>query len=91
MCDCGKADGWSGSFYLPNKNSIWSESSGIVDYGREIKNTCTWTESGDCYGYDTDCGDTFALNEGTPSNNGMKFCCYCGKPLEEKLYEEEAG
>jgi len=50
---------------------------------------CTWTESNDGGHYETNCGDMFVLNVGTPSENGMRFCCYCGRPLEEKLYAEE--
>lgn len=29
----------------------------------------------------TDCGESFDITEGTPTENHMRFCCYCGKPL----------
>lgn len=44
--------------------------------------TCTW--HGDAVGSDyweTDCRNSFILNDGTPADNGMKFCCYCGRQL----------
>jgi hypothetical protein len=31
----------------------------------------------------------FSLNEGTPKDNHMKYCCYCGKPLVEVPFEAE--
>jgi hypothetical protein len=56
------------------------------------RKVCRWSqqdhESGDCW--ETDCGGTFGIDEGTPSENGMKFCCYCGAPLaEEKFVPDE--
>lgn len=45
---------------------------------------CTWTETDPdfCY-WATDCSGAFSVTEGKPSENNMKFCCYCGKPLKE--------
>jgi hypothetical protein len=49
--------------------------------------TCVWTE--DCDGYwGTACGHESGC-DGLPSGYDMRFCCYCGKPLEEKPYEDE--
>lgn len=31
----------------------------------------------------TACGNDFTINEGTPKDNEMKFCCYCGKPINQ--------
>lgn len=50
---------------------------------------CTWTEDEDG-NWDTACGDKFVFIDGPPSANGCKFCCYCGKPLNEVRYVEEA-
>ena len=50
---------------------------------------CHWTEDGDG-NYDTDCGQAFCMTDGTPEENHMKFCCYCGKALESVAYREEA-
>ncbi len=44
---------------------------------------CKWTESWDGGDWDTGCGQTFTFNAGDPSDNGCKFCMYCGKPLIE--------
>ena len=53
--------------------------------------TCTWTqqdhEGGDSW--ETDCGNAFWLDGGPPSENSMRFCCYCGRPLAEKRFEPE--
>lgn len=48
---------------------------------------CNWRDDGN--GNDTDCGHCFMVNEGSPSDNGMKYCCYCGKPIKETHYEDE--
>lgn len=55
---------------------------------------CTWSGY-QCYdGYlmdnwETTCGNRFILDDGTPSDNKMKHCCYCGKTLKEFIFEEE--
>jgi len=47
---------------------------------------CKWTRVVDHYEYldlwETDCGNCFELYNGTPAENGMQYCCYCGKALE---------
>ena len=51
--------------------------------------TCTWTQDDD--GSDTwhtGCGHMFTLTDDTPEGNGFKFCCFCGKGLEESPWEE---
>lgn len=56
------------------------------------KTECVWTQDGAYDGdadYNTSCGEMFTFIDGTPKGNGMKFCCYCGLPLVEKLYEPE--
>lgn len=55
---------------------------------------CIWAQEYDGwseYYWDTSCGETFYFPEGTPSENGMKFCPYCGKILvsKEKNLEED--
>jgi len=50
--------------------------------------TCIWKyEDNDDY-WKTACGNAFQLLEGTPAENGMRFCPYCGggltvAPLED--------
>ena len=47
--------------------------------------TCDWHER---EGYwITDCGHEFVINDGIPSENYMRYCCYCGKKI--KQFEEE--
>ena len=46
---------------------------------------CVWTFSNDdnCY-WATDCGHSFQFIDGSPKENHMKFCPYCGKKLTTK-------
>jgi hypothetical protein len=53
---------------------------------------CEWAqedESSDAW--DTGCGHTFLINDGTPSENGMRYCCFCGKTLIGVPFEQENG
>ncbi|MDD5084168.1 MAG: hypothetical protein PHT88_04575 [Candidatus Moranbacteria bacterium] len=64
---------------------------------------CCWRQEDDWENadvYNTACGDSFCLVEATPEANGMRFCCYCGKPLiqiqkslsaayKEKVFSDE--
>jgi hypothetical protein len=59
----------------------------------EQPNECHWYQDGD---EDSDkwaasCGRHryFQLNDGTPTDNKMKHCCYCGKPLVEVPIDPE--
>ena len=38
---------------------------------------CAWRE--DQSDWETDCGNRFTLFDGTPLENGMVYCCFCGK------------
>jgi len=38
----------------------------------------TWGEY-----WETGCSNAFTLNDGTPKDNGMVFCPYCGQKIEE--------
>lgn len=49
---------------------------------------CTWTEDENgCWW--TGCGQAHELSNDGPSENSMRFCCYCGRPLAEKRSEPE--
>lgn len=54
----------------------------------DMRETCTWSQSEEGW-WETECDNAYAINEGLPSENEMKFCCYCGKPLVEVLLGEE--
>lgn len=54
------------------------------------ESTCNWNQDeweGDLWV--SECGVYWSLNEGTPTENKMKFCLNCGKPLTQTPYEEE--
>ena len=55
----------------------------------DIIEKCVWAQDDwDCDVWATDCGKHFSIIEGTPTENSFRFCCYCGKPIEEAPYEE---
>lgn len=41
---------------------------------------CTWTPDDDGV-WHTTCGDEFCLDSGTPEENSMKYCPFCGHEL----------
>ena len=50
--------------------------------------TCTLSE--DSFGnWETECGNAFIIDVGTPTENEFTYCCFCGKKLVEKQYSEE--
>jgi len=59
----------------------------------EQPNECRWLQEGDEESdtWAASCGRHryFSLNEGTPKDNHMTHCCYCGKPLVEVPIEPE--
>lgn len=52
---------------------------------------CYWLQQDDEFSEDwLACDDKlFCLQNGTPSENGMRFCPYCGKNLVEITYKEQ--
>jgi hypothetical protein len=48
---------------------------------------CAWTEDADG-DWETTCGQMFILLEGKPTDNDMKFCCYCGGELAQVDYTD---
>ena len=53
---------------------------------------CIWQQDDtgdDSSTYFADCGGNFSLNEGTPADNRMKFCCYCGGEIVEMLVNND--
>ena len=48
---------------------------------RTTSTSCAWDQDGEGGPWATDCGEFFELNDGTPADNRMKHCCYCGKDL----------
>lgn len=52
--------------------------------GKSTVGRCVWSEDEDG-NWQTECGEMFVMLEGTPTQNLMRFCAYCGSPLREKL------
>lgn len=52
-----------------------------------MKPPCIWHEDSEG-NWETDCGNMFVLNEGSPKHNKMKFCCFCGMKLAERKWKE---
>lgn len=46
---------------------------------------CFWAHNEEIGAYDTTCGNAFIVGEGTPTESGMKLCCYCGGSLVEHV------
>lgn len=70
----------------------------VQEAAREIRNhrahaatPCTWQQDGDSDSdaWGTTCGHYFRLDDGTPTDNKMKFCCYCGKTLVSSPIEPD--
>lgn len=47
------------------------------------RGVCTWREEEDSW--DTSCNEKFVIIDGTPEDNGMRFCTYCGRRLQQEL------
>ena len=55
---------------------------GSAEFAGCMAKTCEWTLSDTDHGvFETGCCTTFQLSEGTPEENNMMFCCYCGGKL----------
>lgn len=39
---------------------------------------CRWVQDEWEGSWNTSCGHSFSIIDGTPTDNDMKFCCYCG-------------
>jgi hypothetical protein len=50
---------------------------------------CKWYEDGDSGVWATQCRKYFQITDGTPEDNKMLFCCYCGEALEQVPYSED--
>jgi hypothetical protein len=48
---------------------------------------CVWTEDSEG-NWMTGCKELYVIITGTPEENRMRFCVYCGKPIRQQLYKE---
>jgi len=67
--------GSDGNFIVANKNFIMSA---IV-----IVKPCTWKGDHEHGAYRSSCDNIFITSEGTYMDNGMIYCPFCGKLIEE--------
>lgn len=54
--------------------------------------TCDWYQDADVEdsdSWETTCGKMYLLIDGTPQDNEMKFCCFCGRVLTSIEPESE--
>jgi len=51
---------------------------------KKKSNLCRWAYDDIYDNYETACGRAFTLIDGTLAKNKMRYCCYCGKRIEEK-------
>ena len=62
----------------------------LAQQAEPVEQTCTWQQDGDSDSgvYGTSCGRYFNIEDGTPEDNKMAWCCYCGKKLAQELITE---
>jgi len=77
------------SQFLSDSTDVWLVNILRMEPGKQARllaqlrerfpiDSCNWVVDEDSGAYDTDCGRTFPLNDGTLAENEMAFCCYCG-------------
>ena len=74
---------------MPNKiiNRIQSAKKlldNAIEELTEPTKSCTWERSGLENAWETDCSNMYNIFDGSPLENNMKFCCFCGLPIKEK-------
>jgi len=58
-----------------------------LEAAKAREEACVWTYDDYEDSWQTTCGNAFTLNDGKPSDNEMRFCGYCGHPLQEVVPE----
>ncbi len=53
----------------------------VLELCERVEKQCVWAEQE--YAWETTCGNAFTLDNGTPADNKMLFCPYCGGSLKE--------
>lgn len=68
-----------------NTPTYWERVSDLQSQDRKGA-FCVWHNDPETdNSWDTGCRQLFDLYDGTPSENRMSFCCYCGKPIQEAI------
>ena len=73
-----------GTMYL-KMDAITALRTALAQQAEPVKQvkTCAWRANLDAI-YETECGNLHIVNDGTLEENGMKYCCYCGKEIEDE-------
>lgn len=63
----------------------------LLEMTTKQSSECHWSQDGDEDSdvWATQCGNMFTIIADTPSENEMRFCCFCGKSLVEIRFEDE--
>lgn len=60
-----------------------------ADKSQTTADPCEWELVDSDFGtWESSCENVFVIHEGTPSENEMHFCCYCGRPLKEVIHAD---
>lgn len=49
---------------------------------KDAQEPCVWTEDDLDGKWDTACGNAFCFITAGPTENGLRYCPYCGRPLQ---------
>ena len=69
--------------------SIWRSKWDAALASQQKSVPCVWSEEYEGP-WESACGHAFNIIEGGPAENGMKFCCFCGAPINAISYDEGA-
>lgn len=72
--------------YLRDSSTIFPEEIIAVIQARAAlaePEFCEWTYDDTLDRYDTSCNHAYCFSDGGVSENGQKYCGYCGKPITE--------
>ena len=59
----------------------WQVDYAAIVEGIDAMTTCDWSHDSTHSKWDSGCGNGFQFMDGTPRENGFKFCPFCGKEL----------
>ena len=73
------------------KKAIVMYSKSILEENVILIDHCTWTlDDPSENAWETQCDNIFVLDDATPNENKMRYCCFCGgRLLEQILLDEE--
>jgi hypothetical protein len=61
----------------------------FVKEKQKAQDVCNWHEQdSESVYWSSDCGLDFVLSDGTPKENGLNFCCRCGKKIVEHEWKD---